>query len=219
MSVSDPASVSRHDGPGPGLRLLGLRRGPLALASRSPRRRELLDRLEVPILVLPTSVQEGNRAPEESPEDYVIRLAGQKATAALDQAGRMGAYACLGADTVVEVDGEVLEQPDDRDHAVRLLETIGGRWHRVWSGLALIRLDDGRKATTSEVSRVYFERLGREDMEVYLDTREPMDKAGAYGIQGWGGIFVPRIEGDFFNVMGLPLAALRRICLELEGES
>ncbi len=219
MSQLNPAPGLHPDALGPGLRLLGLRRGPLALASRSPRRRELLDRLKVPILVLPTSVPEGNRTTGESPQDYVIRLAGQKAEAALSQAGRMGAYACLGADTVVEVEGEVLEQPEDRDHAVRLLETIGGRWHLVWSGLALIRTADGRRAITSEASRVFFDRLGREEMEVYLDTLEPMDKAGAYGIQGWGGIFVPRIEGDFFNVMGLPLAALRRICLELEAGS
>lgn len=219
MSAVDPCSVPRADGPGPGLRLLGLRSGPLALASRSPRRRELLERLEVPLLILPTSVQEGNRTPQESAEEYVIRLAEQKASAALVEAGRLGAYACLGADTVVDVDGEVLEQPEDRDHAVRLLGMIMGRWHRVWSGLALIRLSDGRMAATSEVSRVYFDRLDRDDMEVYLDTREPMDKAGAYGIQGWGGIFVPKIEGDFFNVMGLPLAALRRICLELEAGS
>jgi septum formation protein len=71
-------------------------------------------------------------------------------------------------------------------------------------------------AQTSERSRVYFERLSGEDLDTYLQTGEPMDKAGAYGIQGWGGIFVPRIEGDFFNVMGLPLAALRRIALEVE---
>jgi septum formation protein len=200
----------------PGLRLLGLRGGPLVLASRSPRRRELLERLQVPLLVLPSNVAEGNRRPEETPERYVLRLSSEKAEACLDQARRAGAYACLGADTIVEIDGEVLEQPVDRAHAVELLQRIGGRWHEVWTGLSLILLGNGRRAVTSEMSRVFFERLNPEDLEVYLDTGEPMDKAGAYGIQGWGGIFVPRIAGDFFNVMGLPLAALRRVCKEAE---
>jgi septum formation protein len=202
-----------------GLRLLGLAAGPLALASRSPRRRELLERLQVPLLLIPSCVPEGNRRPEETPPEYVLRLARAKAEASSPEARRRGAYACLGADTVVVVDGQILEQPLDRPDAARLLGTIGGRWHDVVTGLALVRLGDGRRAETTESSRVYFERLSPADLEIYLDTEEPMDKAGAYGIQGWGGIFVPRIEGDFFNVMGLPLAALRRVCLELEDRT
>jgi septum formation protein len=136
----------------------------------------------------------------------------------IGEAERVGAYACLGADTVVEVDGEVLEQPRDREDAARLLGIIGGRWHTVWTGLALCI--PARRASGSEVeaSRVFFERLDPADLDTYLNTGEPMDKAGAYGIQGWGGIFVPRIEGDYFNVMGLPLAALRRLCLSVEGD-
>lgn len=200
----------------PGTRLLGLRGEPLALASRSPRRRELLERLGVPIVVLPSGVPEGNRREHESPGDYVQRLATQKAEAIVPEARRGGAYACLGADTIVEVDGAVLEQPVDRADAVRLLRTIGGRWHQVWTGLALLRLADGRIGSTTEISRVWFDSLSDEERELYLDTGEPMDKAGAYGIQGWGGIFVPRIEGDYFNVMGLPLAALRRLCLAVD---
>jgi len=202
----------------PGLRLLGLGGGPLALASRSPRRRELLERLQVPLLVLPSDVPEGNRAPAESPERYVLRLAREKAEAILPAARGLGAYACLGADTVVDIDGEVLEQPADREDAARLLQKIEGKWHEVWTGLSLVLLRSGRCAVTTERSRVFFDRLNPSEREAYLDTGEPMDKAGAYGIQGWGGIFVPRIEGDFFNVMGLPLAALRRVCLEAEGK-
>ena len=203
----------------PGSRLLGLRGEPLALASRSPRRRELLERLGVPILVLPSGVPEGNRGAHETPGEYVQRLATQKAEAIAPEARRRNAHACLGADTIVEVDGAVLEQPVDRADAVRLLRAIGGRWHQVWTGLALLRLADGRIGSTTETSRVWFEALSDEELELYLDTGEPMDKAGAYGIQGWGGIFVPRIEGDYFNVMGLPLAALRRLCRAVDREA
>ncbi len=204
--------------PGPGAKLLGLRGAPLALASRSPRRRELLERLAIPLIVLPSGVPEGDRRADESPSAYVRRLAIAKAAAITGEAERAGAYACLGADTVVEVDGEVLEQPRDRADAVRLLGIIGGRWHTVWTGLALCIPARGTTGSEVEASRVFFERLGPADLETYLDTGEPMDKAGAYGIQGWGGVFVSRIEGDFFNVMGLPLAALRRLCLSVEGE-
>jgi septum formation protein len=203
--------------PGPGGRLLGLRGAPLALASRSPRRRELLERLAIPLLVIPSDVPERNRRPDESPEGYVRRLAAEKAAAISGAALRAGAYACLGADTVVEVDGEVLEQPRDREDAARLLGIIGGRWHTVWTGLALGIPARGAFGGDAESSRVFFDRLGSAELETYLDTEEPLDKAGAYGIQGWGGIFVPRIEGDYFNVMGLPLAALRRLCLRVEG--
>jgi len=200
-----------------GTLLLGLRGAPLALASRSPRRRELLERLGVPLVVIPSGVAEGDRRSEESPEAYVLRLSQAKALDSAERARDAGAYACLGADTVVFVDGRVLEQPLDRAHARRLLMTIGGRWHEVYTGLCLIHLPSGVRTSTHEVSRVFFERLDARDLETYLDTGEPMDKAGAYGIQGWGGIFVPRIEGDYFNVMGLPLAALRRACLDLEA--
>jgi septum formation protein len=204
--------------PGPGAKLLGLRGAPLALASRSPRRRELLERLAIPLIVLPSGVPEGDRRVEESPSTYVRRLAVAKMAAISGEAARAGAYACLGADTVVDVDGEILEQPRDREDAARLLGIIGDRWHTVWTGLALCIPARGSQGSDVEASRVFFERLGPADLEAYLDTGEPMDKAGAYGIQGWGGIFVPRIEGDYFNVMGLPLAALRRLCLSVEGD-
>jgi septum formation protein len=202
---------------GPGLALLGLGGLPLALASRSPRRRELLQRLRIPLLLLDVDAREGNWNGEEPPPDYARRLAREKLEAALPEAGERGAYACLAADTIVVVDGQVLEKPESRDHAAQLLGTISGRWHEVWTGIALGRLGDGRIVTDRECSRVYFDELRPEDRERYLDTGEPMDKAGAYGIQGWGGIFVPRIEGDYFNVMGLPLAALRRLCGRLES--
>lgn len=167
--------------------------------------------------MLPSGVPEGNRRDHESAADYVQRLAVEKGRAIAAEARERGAYACLGADTVVEVEGAVLEQPRDRAEAIELLGRIGGRWHQVWTGLSLELLPPGRAGTAVEMTRVWFDALSAEDLACYLDTGEPMDKAGAYGVQGWGGIFVPRIEGDFFNVMGLPLAALRRLCREVEG--
>jgi septum formation protein len=202
---------------GPGLRLLGLKGAPLALASRSPRRRELLARLEVPLLFIDSDVPE-IWDPSESPDAYVRRLALSKLETALAHPLIGSAYACLTADTVVAIDGLVLEKPLDRAHAVELLDRLSGRWHEVWTGLALARIRDRRVHVASEMTRVRLDFESPEIRDLYLDTGEPMDKAGAYGIQGWGGIFVPRIEGDYFNVMGLPLGALRRLCVELESE-
>lgn len=108
--------------------------------------------------------------------------------------------------------------------ADRFLARMGGRWHRVWTGLYLRRLkepDDARplSASGAEMSRVFFSTLDPGARRQYISTGEPMDKAGGYGIQGFGGMFVPRIEGDYFNVMGLPLARLRALCHELEGHA
>ena len=203
---------------GLGLRLLGLSRGPVALASSSPRRRELLARLEVPHFCLDMNEKEGDRNPEEPPEDYVIRLARRKLEAARAAAAAGGAYVVLAADTVVVADGDVLEKPEDRADAARLLDRISGRWHDVWTGIALLRVPDGRLLCHAERSRVHLDLGDPETRDAYIETGEPMDKAGAYGIQGWGGLFVPHIEGDYFNVMGLPLAALRALCLEMEGD-
>ena len=198
------------------LALLGLAQGPLALASRSPRRRELLQRLQIPLLFVDVDVEEGDRLPEEPASEYVQRLAERKLDAALQDPAAREAYVILAADTVVVIDSDVLEKPIDRDHAMELLTRLNGRWHEVWTGLALQRVSDRRRVLAAESSRVFFEIGSRETMALYLETEESMDKAGGYGIQGWGGLFVPRIEGDYFNVMGLPLARLRKLCLELE---
>jgi septum formation protein len=153
----------------------------------------------------------------EAPDTYVLRLAREKLQAAVRRPEVQGVYACLTADTVVAIDGTVLEKPRDRAHAAQLLDTLSGRWHEVWTGLALARMADGRSRVACERTRVRLDLESAQTRDLYLDTGEPMDKAGAYGIQGWGGIFVPEIEGDYFNVMGLPLGALRRLCVELEA--
>lgn len=201
-----------------GLRLLGLARGPIALASKSPRRRELLGRLEVPHFCVDVDVLEGDLEPGEAPEDYVVRLSRRKLAAARSAAEEGGAYVVLAADTVVVLGDEVLEKPVDKADAARLLGKISGRWHDVWTGIALHRLHDDRILTHAERSRVHIDLGDAETRDAYIETNEPMDKAGAYGIQGFGGLFVPHIEGDYFNVMGLPLAALRALCLRLEAD-
>jgi septum formation protein len=201
-----------------GLRLLGLRGAPLALASRSPRRRELLARLEIPLVIVDGDVNEGWDG-RENAASYVERLAGEKLDAAQAAARAKAAYACVTADTVVVIDGLILEKPDDREHAVALLERISGRWHEVFTGVAVERMSDGRRVVGHERTRVRLDLENEQIRDLYLSTGEPMDKAGAYGIQGWGGIFVPEIQGDYFNVMGLPLPRLRRLCVRLEEDS
>ena len=199
-----------------GARLLGLRGEPLLLASASPRRRGLLGMLGVRHEACASDVSEGNRSDLEPPEVYVERLARQKAEAA--RAGT-GIYAVLAADTIVVLGREVLEKPVDRRDAGRLLALLSGRWHEVFTGLCLQRLADGRTVCGHERSRVLFSPLDPATIEVYLDTEEPLDKAGAYGIQGYGGVLVERVEGCYFNVMGLPLSRLRRLVFKLEGGS
>ncbi len=200
------------------LALLGLSAGPLLLASGSPRRRELLARIGVPLVVAASNVPEGDRTADESPRDYVIRLARDKAGASMDRARTARAHAILGADTIVELDGEVLEKPVDAAEADAMLARLSGRWHRVWTGVAVIRVADARLVQDAQSSRVRFAELSADDRRLYVETGEPLDKAGAYGIQGIGGLFIPEIDGDYFNVMGLPLALLRRLCRELEGQ-
>ncbi|MFB3909946.1 MAG: nucleoside triphosphate pyrophosphatase [Candidatus Eisenbacteria bacterium] len=161
-------------------------------------------------------VLEGDRGPEEPPERYVERLA--RAKACWVPKGLPG-YAVLAADTIVHHDGEVLEKPGDADHARALLRRLSGAWHEVFTGVCLRRLSDERIVTGHELSRVLFSPLDEETIEAYVATGEPMDKAGGYGIQGYGGLLVSRIEGCYFNVMGLPLPRLRRLAHELEGQA
>ncbi len=148
------------------LALLGLRGGPLALASRSPRRRELLQRLEVPLMFVDVDVEEGDRHPAEPAEVYVQRLAERKLDAALEARSTLDAYAVLAADTVVVVGPDVLEKPIDRDHAVELLTRLDGRWHEVWTGLALQKCQSGCRVLAAESSRVYFEIGSRAQIEL-----------------------------------------------------
>ena len=182
-------------------------REPLTLASASPRRRQLLEMLGLPVRVVPSNLPEVRRA-LETPVDYVERLAREKA---LSVRGRL----VLGADTTVVVRDEVLEKPVDAADALRMLRKLQGRTHQVVTSVALVKGERLHQAT--DVTNVIFRRMPDSFLEAYVATGEPMDKAGAYGIQGYGAALVERIEGDFFSVMGLPLRLVLRL-LEEAGE-
>jgi septum formation protein len=196
--------------------LMGLHGEPLILASLSPRRRQLLRMLGIQHRALVPDVEEGPPLPSETPASHVERLARAKASwVPPEERG----YAVLSADTIVVLDGTTLGKPVDDDDARRMLASLSEKWHEVYTGLCLRRLRDGKIVTGHERSRVHFARLFDEDIDRYIATREPFDKAGAYGIQGYGGLLVDRIEGCYFNVMGLPLPRLRRLARELEEGS
>ena len=182
----------------------------LVLASRSPRRRDLLAVAGLPAIVRARPVDE-IRAPQENPADYVRRLARAKAEAAWECAGEI----VLGADTVVVSGAEVLEKPADAADAARMLRALSGRDHTVLTGICLRH--DGGEIVDCESTRVRFVQMENREIEEYVASGEPMDKAGAYAIQGLASKFVDRIEGCYFNVMGLPLALVYRHLKSLGG--
>jgi septum formation protein len=163
--------------------------------------------LGIPVRVVPSHVPEVRR-PAETPLDYVERLAREKA---LGVRGRL----VLGADTTVIVRDEVLEKPVDEADALRMLGKLQGRTHQVVTSVALVAGERMHQAT--DVTSVSFRRMSDDLLRAYVATGEPMDKAGAYGIQGYGAALVERIEGDFFSVMGLPLRLVLRL-MEEAGE-
>lgn len=171
----------------------------LVLASGSPRRRELLDSLALDFTVRPPDVEEV-RHRCESPGDYVRRLARAKATA-IGADGEL----VIAADTVVVVDGEILEKPTDPPDAATMLERLSGRDHQVLTGVSLWEVSRDAVVTEAEESRVLFRALSREEIDWYVGTGEPSDKAGGYALQGIGAIFVAGVEGSSSNVIGLPL--------------
>ena len=174
----------------------------LVLASASPRRRELLSQAGFSFEVHPAHVNEDLR-PEEDPIAYVVRLAREKARTVYGLLEDPEAIV-LGADTTVTLDGHILAKPDDSSDASRMLRILSGRTHRVITGVA-IATGSGTQVA-AEVTGVQFLTLSDEEIAAYVATGEPMDKAGAYGIQGYAAKWIPRIEGCYFNVVGLPLA-------------
>jgi len=181
----------------------------LVLASASPRRSDLLAGLGLRFEVRVADVDE-SPVPRERPADLVERLAGAKAA----EVGATRREVVVAADTVVVVDDEALGKPVDRDDAARMLRRLGGRTHEVLTGVA-VRL--GARLDTTVVSTdVTFRPLTEGDIAWYVATGEPLDKAGAYAIQGAGGLFVEKIVGSYHNVVGLPLAQLASMCARMD---
>jgi septum formation protein len=177
---------------------------PLVLASRSPRRREILALAGIPFVVEPADVDEENDR-DGDPAGLVARHSAMKADAV---AGGHPLQPVLGADTLVWLDGEVLGKPVDRAEAVSMLGRLSGREHTVFGGICLVLGSRGFRSVAVETTRVRFRRLTALEIDAYVDTGEPMDKAGAYGIQGYGCAMVEGVCGCYFNVMGLPVARL-----------
>jgi len=175
----------------------------LILASASPRRRELLDNAGIVFLVRAAPVDE-TRGEGETALEYVRRLAEWKAQAVPREADEW----VLGADTTVVVDEHVLEKPADAADATRMLRLLAGRWHEVITGICLV--GPQMRVVDHAVTRVQFAPLTDEEIDAYVATGEPFDKAGAYAIQGRASCFVTRIEGCYFNVVGLPVSLVAK---------
>lgn len=184
----------------------------LILASASTRRAEILRDAGFSFVVLSSAVDETPYA-DESPNDLVERLALAKAE--LVAARAIGPAIVIGADTIISLDGHVIGKPRSTDEARRMLEKLSGRTHSVVTGIALIRLPDAERRTFVESTLVHFAALTSEEILRYLATGEPHDKAGAYAIQGYAGRFIPRVEGCYFNIVGLPLSRLYRALVDL----
>ncbi|WP_342623181.1 Maf family protein [Pseudomonas alkylphenolica] len=179
---------------------------PLYLASGSPRRRELLTQIGIPFTTLSASVDE-SPLPNETAPAYVERLARAKASAglaALLPREANAALAVLGADTAVVLDGQILGKPVDRDDALAMLAVLSGREHQVLTAVAVA--DQQRCLSVCVASQVRFRPISSEEAQAYWASGEPLDKAGAYAIQGLGAVFVQRLEGSYSAVVGLPLS-------------
>ncbi|RPJ42237.1 MAG: septum formation protein Maf [Candidatus Latescibacterota bacterium] len=183
----------------------------MALASSSPRRAELLLALGVPFRVIPPGdgTEEGG---EGGAGEIALRHAEAKARSVLDRAGDA---VVLSADTLVAGEGRILGKPGDPAEAASMLRFLSGGAHEVVTAVFAIDARSGRTASGVETTRVVFRDLAPAEIEAYIATGEPFDKAGAYGVQGTAGLFVRRIEGCYFNVVGLPLVRTRAVLLEL----
>lgn len=185
----------------------------LVLASASPRRRELLGRLGLVFEVDPPRVPEETWREEEAPGDFARRQAEAKAA---EIAARRPADLVIAADTIVVLEGVVLGKPADAAHARRMLERLSGRTHSVHTAVALA--GSSGRASGIEVTEVRFRTLAPGEIRDYVATGEPLDKAGAYGIQAFGATLVERVSGCYFNVMGLPIVRLVRLLAETGWE-
>jgi len=174
---------------------------PLVLASRSPRRKTILESANIPLVISPADIDETGF--EGTPADTVIHWASQKAKYI---AGKFPESPVLGVDTLVVLDEELLGKPQCHDGASAMLNRLSGRWHTVFGGVCLVWNKRDISFTFAESTEVKFRELSAGEIEAYIATGEPMDKAGAYGIQGYGSMLVEKVDGCYFNVMGLPIS-------------
>jgi septum formation protein len=180
----------------------------LVLASASPRRQELLRTAGISFEVQPTRIPENPR-PGEQAKDFAERLAREKALAVAKERPR---DIVLGADTVVVVDGQILGKPLDSADAARMLRMLSGREHQVITGVCVVA--NGQSSVANQTTAVTMSEISENEIADYVATGEPMDKAGAYAIQGVASRWIPRIEGDYSNVVGLPVALVWRMLRE-----
>ncbi len=176
----------------------------LILASLSPRRYELLKQLGLDFEVIPSKIEEES-IPHESPQEHVLRLAQSKA---LEVGSQFPEAWVIGADTIVYVEGLILGKPKDRQEALKMLRLLSGKEHRVFTGLSVCHLRKGKAARESVETVVKMKELDPIEMDWYIGTGEPLDKAGGYGIQGIGSYMIESINGSYTNVVGLPVCEL-----------
>lgn len=184
----------------------------LVLASASPRRAEILRAVGWEFETAAAGIDESEGA-GESPADYVERLAREKAVA-IARTRLFGLV--LGADTTVVADGAILSKPADDEDARRMLRALRGRWHEVLTGVALVRAGEGLSRVAHELTRVRFRAMSDAEIDWYVSTGEPADKAGAYAVQGRAALFIDRIEGDYWNVVGLPVRLVYELAKSFE---
>lgn len=186
----------------------------VVLASASPRRAELLESAGVRFDVVPGHIDE-TPLPGEEPVPHVLRLAREKAA---EVAAREDGRLFIGADTIVLCDGEIMGKPRDDWDAARMLKKLSGRGHQVITGFAVLDREGGRSINRAVTTNVFFKPLTAEEIDAYVATGCPLDKAGAYAIQGGAAYMVERIEGSYTNVVGLPLCEVVASLVELAGE-
>ncbi len=182
------------------------------LASKSPRRKELLLNIGIQFEVVQSDFDESTISKQLEPQLYVQELAMFKALSVVKKVDKDTLV--IGADTVVVFDNEVLGKPKDRQDAICMLKKLSGNVHYVYTGVCVARSNDAKCVAAFEKTSVYFRQLTDGEIEYYVDNYKPFDKAGSYGIQEYAGVFVSKIEGDYFNIVGLPVCRLNSIINE-----
>lgn len=178
------------------------------LASASPRRKEILEAAGLDFDIFVSDADEESVPRDVPPKLYVQELALLKAAAAAKTVLKSKQSLIISADTIVTLDGKILGKPSDTDNAKEMLRMLSARTHEVYTGYCIMRISDGKTVCNSVCTQVKFKELTDDTIDSYIATGEPMDKAGAYGIQGRGSVLADSISGDYFNVVGLPVSAL-----------